>query len=369
MKYVSSTTIITDNIVDIIPTPPTTTTTRFNSTSYISNNNNNNNNYLSHSRRYRRPSPPPPTPSPTPLSSMSAKMCLLLAIILSVTSIGESISIIGGGGNSGGSGIVDDGGIPLVMMGSTGAGGAGVLPQHHHRSAAAVIGRQYDGTADDPIANAINTIIAKRSQSSAGHHQQALPECMDDKSVCGYVQLNNMGISWQPICRCRGGGHGGSGGGGGVQCPMMWNPMDGRTISHGNDQYKYCNRAPILKHCGKDDIVYTSYLETSYLTMDINVNTNHIHCQCPGHHLFVRNGTTFDDIDDTTAIIATQYQCKTPPVCSLAEACMGITESPHSRFVTRNCVCPLGTFCPTDIRLAAERVDLNRGAYYIMNCI
>ena len=56
----------------------------------------------------------------------------------------------------------------------------------------------------------------------------SLPECSDEKSVCGYVQLNSMGISSQPICKCKGP----------VQCPLIWNPMDGRTVSHGNDQYK-----------------------------------------------------------------------------------------------------------------------------------
>ncbi|CAG2175369.1 unnamed protein product, partial [Oppiella nova] len=128
----------------------------------------------------------------------------------------------------------------------------------------------------------------------------ALPECIDERSVCGYVQLNSMGISSQPLCKCRGG----------VQCPMMWNPMDGRTVSHGNDQYKYCNRAPRLNYCGKEEIVYTTYLETSMLTMRTLMNTNHIHCLCPAHHLFVRNDTKFHDLDDGTSIIGTTFQCK-----------------------------------------------------------
>ncbi len=58
-----------------------------------------------------------------------------------------------------------------------------------------------------------------------------MPECTDEASVCGYVQLNNMGISSQPICRCKAG----------ISCPLNWNPLDGRTVMHGNDQYKVWN--------------------------------------------------------------------------------------------------------------------------------
>jgi hypothetical protein len=189
--------------------------------------------------------------------------------------------------------------------------------------------------------------------------QQALPECTDEASVCGYVQLNNMGISSQPICRCKAG----------ISCPLNWNPLDGRTVMHGNDQYKYCNRAPKLNLCNKEEIVYTTYLETSMVTMKTLINTNHIHCYCPAYHLFIRNNTKFHDLEDGTTIIGTSFQCKPPPRCELSDACLAITESAHSSFITRNCICPFGMFCPNDIRLASQRIDLDRGAYYVMNCI
>lgn len=53
------------------------------------------------------------------------------------------------------------------------------------------------------------------------------PECLLESS-CGYVQLNGYGINAMQTCRCRGQ----------VSCPLAWDPYDGQTIVHGNDQYK-----------------------------------------------------------------------------------------------------------------------------------
>ena len=46
------------------------------------------------------------------------------------------------------------------------------------------------------------------------------------------------------------------------------------------------------------------------------VNTNHIHCLCPAHHLFVRNSTKFLDLEDGTSIIGTAFQCKPVSECN-----------------------------------------------------
>lgn len=58
-----------------------------------------------------------------------------------------------------------------------------------------------------------------------------------------------------------------------------------------------------------------------------------------------------------------------PPRCDTKDVCMAITESAQTSFVTRKCACPLGMFCPNNIKLASERVDLDRGAYYLMRCV
>lgn len=60
---------------------------------------------------------------------------------------------------------------------------------------------------------------------------QELPECLA-QSVCGYVQLNVAGVNSEQLCRCPDD----------VRCPLVWDPLDGRTVSHGNDQYKVGHR-------------------------------------------------------------------------------------------------------------------------------
>ncbi|RWS26664.1 hypothetical protein B4U80_11591 [Leptotrombidium deliense] len=169
-------------------------------------------------------------------------------------------------------------------------------------------------------------MVAIEKISSANNNTFALktlffseiPDCVDSKAVCGYLQLNSFGISTQEICRCSNG----------VTCPLVWDPLDSRTISHGNDQYKYCTEAPKLHPCTQDDVAFTTYTEMSSLTMET-----------------------------------------LPPRCQLKDVCMAITESSYSSFITRKCSCPIGMFCPIDVRLAADRIDLDKGSYYTMQCI
>lgn len=54
-----------------------------------------------------------------------------------------------------------------------------------------------------------------------------MPECVPDSS-CGYVQLNGRGVNSQQTCHCPAR----------QSCPLSWDPFDGQTIVHGNDQYK-----------------------------------------------------------------------------------------------------------------------------------
>lgn len=66
--------------------------------------------------------------------------------------------------------------------------------------------------------------------------QAPLPTCLDDQSVCGYVQVNPFGINKVAICRCPSEGSAGRGGGR-VDCPLDMK-MDSSTVRHGNDLYK-----------------------------------------------------------------------------------------------------------------------------------
>lgn len=86
---------------------------------------------------------------------------------------------------------------------------------------------------------------------------------------------------------------------------MCSQPIHNRT-SH---RSQYCESAPILKPCAKDEIAYSTYMEMSMLTMDTLVNNNRLHCQCPGTHLLVRNNTKFLETEDGVSLITTTHKC------------------------------------------------------------
>lgn len=81
---------------------------------------------------------------------------------------------------------------------------------------------------------------------------------------------------------------------------------------------QYCDRAPKLNICSRDEIVYTTYMEMSMISMETLINTNHIHCLCPGTQLFIRNNTKFHDLEDGNTVIATSFQCKPVSIIHLS---------------------------------------------------
>lgn len=186
------------------------------------------------------------------------------------------------------------------------------------------------------------------------------PEC-EPRSVCGYIQLNDNGPNVQTLCRCRYG----------VFCPLEWDIYDGHTILHGNDQYKFCERVLPLPRCSMTEPAYTSYLEMSFLSEATLVNTARLHCICPGDHLLLRNDSQFRQYDDGIATISTTYLCLPAPLCESDSTCSAITSNFRDKttFTTRHCACPDGSFCPSHPALAKDRVDLDKGSYYIMSCL
>ncbi|XP_077544281.1 U-scoloptoxin(11)-Sm5a-like isoform X1 [Haemaphysalis longicornis] len=189
-----------------------------------------------------------------------------------------------------------------------------------------------------------------------------LPECTE-QSACAYVQLNLAGINAEQLCRCPDG----------LTCPLDWDPLDGRTVSHGNDQYKYCRRAPRLQRCMRDEVVYSTSVQMLMLTGIKLENTARLYCSCPPTHVFYRNQTSHQQYDNGLTVIHVNTLCKRPPTCEPVEedACMAISENflTGAVFVKRDCACPAGMRCPTDPDLAANRVQLNKGTYYLMNCL
>ncbi|XP_054722113.1 U-scoloptoxin(11)-Ssd2a-like [Uloborus diversus] len=186
------------------------------------------------------------------------------------------------------------------------------------------------------------------------------PTC-ERRSICGYLQLNGNSINVQTICKCQ---HN-------IPCPLQWNSNDGYTVTHGNDQYKFCELVRPLPPCTSTETAYASYLEMSYLTQETLTNSGYLYCSCPDNYLLLRNDSHFDPLENAIAKITTSYVCKPPPVCSLDNICAAITQNFYddTSFVTRHCICPPGYYCPSSLEMAKEKVDLDKGSYYVMKCI
>ncbi|XP_022253742.1 uncharacterized protein LOC111088309 [Limulus polyphemus] len=210
------------------------------------------------------------------------------------------------------------------------------------------------------------TLIAALSFSClsvASDHfvDKSLPSCRA-KGVCGYVQVNPYGVSSEQFCRCPQG-----------SCPLTTDLFDGKTVPHGYDQYKFCDRQPQLHVCQDDEAVY-SYKKKSFVykdTFDVDVR---IRCLCPSDHVFVKNDTKFF-YGENTSFLWIQYNCRAPNICNPSDTCRTVTESydkilhRKKNLVSRQCVCPEEMYCPHHLELAFERVDFGKGGFYQMRCM
>ncbi|XP_074594641.1 U-scoloptoxin(11)-Sm5a-like [Brevipalpus obovatus] len=181
--------------------------------------------------------------------------------------------------------------------------------------------------------------------------------CLDG-SACGLVQLNMRGINREELCKCR---H--------SHCPLEWDPLDGRTVMHGFDQYKYCHRAPILKPCSPGQLVYTWTMISHSSAPKVPLHSNQLHCLCPSNHIFQVNGTSQSELPEGYVMDTISYRCELPKYCESGGYCMVISETEKSTFAKRLCSCPRDSFCPMDIRRAQNTMVIESGSIYQMKCI
>uniref|UniRef100_A0A646QCQ6 SLPTX11 n=1 Tax=Hemiscolopendra marginata TaxID=943146 RepID=A0A646QCQ6_9MYRI len=186
-----------------------------------------------------------------------------------------------------------------------------------------------------------------------------LPFCYEN-STCAQLQKNNIGINVLKICECENG-----------TCPLLWNSTDGRSITHGNDQYKYCEAAPTdLSVCNStQEAFYTKYLyDRKY--GDILIWYSRIKCTCPKDHGYKSiEYDAYNSYNDRYFSAFMNSSCQKLNTCAEGETCRsGWMTTGQNYFEEALCECPENLKCPSSSEVRSHIVEGKGHTYYAFNC-
>lgn len=167
------------------------------------------------------------------------------------------------------------------------------------------------------------------------HKKHPAARCVGN-SICSFLQANSHGVNVVSYCNCPGQ----------TQCSVEWDPYDGKSITQSqSDQYKYCERAPLVDKCTRaDQIAYTSQQE--YLGDEKVQSRDVIHCECPDGHNYLDTKYDFQEEDPVT-IVTVDYYCLPLKPCNATDFCKDVTVKPGEYIVNPKCLCPTGLACPS----------------------
>lgn len=156
-------------------------------------------------------------------------------------------------------------------------------------------------------------------------------------SACGYLQVNSYGVNSRQFCRCprRSGA-----------CSLHWDPQDGRSVTMGSDQFKFCGSPPPLHVCSRDETAYTAAFIFNKATFMMAGEQHRLHCYCPPPLLHVREDMV-EDVIDGELIMATVHVCSRLPPCTEDTPCKEVSLAGATSLVNPKCRCPRNYSCPT----------------------
>ncbi|KAF2351559.1 hypothetical protein FHG87_017684 [Trinorchestia longiramus] len=187
-----------------------------------------------------------------------------------------------------------------------------------------------------------------------------LPSECAGGAVCGLVEVNAFGVNTIPLCTCARAG---------PPCPLVWDQEDGRSVTVGPKQYKYCQQPSPLRVCGRTEQAYVStfyFQPPSYQTVS---GSHRLLCYCPssGHHLVPSRSE--ESFEEGVLAISTVHTCNQLPVCQVGSACKEISVAESGSQVEVKCRCPRPLVCPTLSREVVAHTDnYNRGTGYSVHC-
>ncbi|XP_042862089.1 U-scoloptoxin(11)-Sm5a-like [Penaeus japonicus] len=178
-------------------------------------------------------------------------------------------------------------------------------------------------------------------------------------SVCGYLQVNAYGVNAKQFCRCP--SIAGA-------CGLHWDPQDGRSITMGSEQFKFCGAPPPLHVCGRDEPSYSAAFIFDSATFSMSGEQHRLHCYCPPPMAHVR-ADMVEDVVDGELIMATVHACSRLPACAEETACKEVALASGTALVYPKCRCPREFSCPTlGTSVAPHSNNYPRGSAYSVFC-
>ncbi|XP_050701171.1 U-scoloptoxin(11)-Sm6a-like [Eriocheir sinensis] len=195
-----------------------------------------------------------------------------------------------------------------------------------------------------------------------------LPPCRNG-AACGYLQVNAFGVSSRQFCSCRGYEGGDRGGVAAGRCGMAWDPEDGRSVTMGSLQYKYCGSPPPLRVCDREEAAYTAAFLFHKATFSMSEQRHVLHCYCPPPLTHVHSDVE-EDVVGSELVMATIYSCSRLPPCMEGTPCKEVSVGEGTAFVYPKCRCPRQTACPTLTSAATPHSNsFPKGAAYSVHCL
>ncbi|XP_018026153.1 U-scoloptoxin(11)-Sm5a [Hyalella azteca] len=185
------------------------------------------------------------------------------------------------------------------------------------------------------------------------------PDCARG-AVCGLVEVNAFGVSSVPLCSCPRAS---------APCPLVWDQEDGRSVTVGPKQYKFCHQPNPLRVCGRSEKAYVSAFYLQPPSYQILSGSHRLICYCPasGHHLVPAH--TQESFEDGMLVISSVHTCNQLPVCQSGSPCKEISVADSGSQVEVKCRCPRPLVCPTMSREVIPHSDnYNRGSGYSVHC-
>lgn len=195
-----------------------------------------------------------------------------------------------------------------------------------------------------------------------------LPPCRNG-AACGYLQVNAFGVSSRQFCSCRGYDGGDRGGVAAGSCGMVWDPEDGRSVTMGSQQFKYCGSPPPLHVCGREEAAYTAAYLFHKATFSLTEQRHTLHCYCPPPRTHVYSDME-EDVMGSELVTATIHSCSRLPPCMDGSSCKEVSVGDGTALVTPKCRCPRQASCPTFTSSAIPHSNsYPKGAAYSVYCL
>ncbi|KAK2705641.1 hypothetical protein QYM36_015875 [Artemia franciscana] len=183
-----------------------------------------------------------------------------------------------------------------------------------------------------------------------------LPFCTS-RSACAFLQANARGVNQQRLCKCSND----------EECPLTWDTSDGKSITQGSDQYKFCRKATRLQQCKARQMAYISISTVDKETETYRTRTEKLLCRCSENYYYQYHDMKVMDVDTETRVEEFLYKCLPLPVCASEQICKSITETHEAFLVKRRCNCLSG--CPTIGGKEVESQHVGKGMLHHVKCI